>query len=724
MSNKNDKIGIMDYEGINLNPLNNQKYSDKYKLLAATWSKLPAYKERVGIVQYIKDNQVLLIESSTGSGKTVLIPKFALHAINYLGHIAITLPKRTITLSSAEFSALTLDVKLGEEVGYQYKGTSEKSSSTKLLYATDGTIVSRLMTDPALSDFDIVIIDEAHERKVQIDLLLFLLRETLKIRPEFKIIIMSATINANLFKKYYEGFKFKHIQLAGETHYPIESIFLDKSINYNARINKGFEILLEILTAIDLKSDEERKEFQDIIFFVTSQNEAFNLCQRLTSVIRRENEQAVCKITCNNKILCVELFSGVDEKIKNLALSKDYRKEGFSVKVIFSTNVAESSLTVDSVKYVIDNGYELRDHYDPKIRADKLDKVLITVAQAKQRMGRAGRTSPGICYHLYTRDEFENIMEKFPLPAIKTSNILSECLKILSLEKVQTLDNLFNMIKMFIEPPDDAFIIDAKNQIEQLRFVDKNGKINLLGSTVAHLTDNPFSSLCLIYGKILNCSHEVLKIITMTSISKDNLSAILKIPNFNDPKNKNIIENYDRTKKTLSHKYGDHLSLLRIFELYQKNREKLSSDELTKWCIKNFIKKNTLSNASKEYKKNKYKIQNKLNDLDLKEIINILNFDAVEEIKTLKIDDKIIFAFAKSFTIGTKYTFNDIYSTDLIKMSGMRINLFIDKHSFLLSINKNKDLPMKVVFGKLFIIDGQSSLLIVSKIPKIIKSKL
>ena len=150
----------------------------------------------------------------------------------------------------------------------------------------------------------------------------------------------------------------------------------------------------------------------------------------------------------------------------------------------------------------------------------------------------------------------------------------------------------------------------------------------------------------------------------------------------------------------------------------------MSSDELTKWCIKNFIKKNTLSNASKEYKKNKYKIQNKLNDLDLKEIINILNFDAVEEIKTLKIDDKIIFAFAKSFTIGTKYTFNDIYSTDLIKMSGMRINLFIDKHSFLLSINKNKDLPMKVVFGKLFIIDGQSSLLIVSKIPKIIKSKL
>ena len=375
-------IGILDYKGNNKNPLTQNEFSHTYKLLAETWSKLPAYKEREKIIDIIKKSQVILIESSTGSGKTVLIPKYALHALNYTGKVAVTLPKREITISSANFSALTLDVKIGEEVGYQVKGNSNQSSKTKLLYATDGTIVARLLSDPELKDFDVVVIDEAHERKVQIDLLLFLLRETLKIRKNFKLIIMSATINVDLFKKYYNGFTFEHITLAGETHFPIDSIFLDKVLSYNNRINTGFEKLIEVLTQIDKEGDVEK--FQDIMFFITSQNDAFNMCKRLHEIITKEQKDKVCKITCKNKILCLELFSGVDERKKKLALSKDYRDEGYNIKIIFTTNVAESSLTVDTIKYVIDNGHELSDSYDPKIRAFKLDKKLITHAQANK----------------------------------------------------------------------------------------------------------------------------------------------------------------------------------------------------------------------------------------------------------------------------------------------------------------------------------------------------
>jgi hypothetical protein len=141
--------------------------------------------------------------------------------------------------------------------------------------------------------------------------------------------------------------------------------------------------------------------------------------------------------------------------------------------------------------------------------------------------------------------------------------------------------------------------------------------------------------------------------------------------------------------------------------------------------VKNYIKKNTLTTASKEYKSSKYKIQSKLKDIDIDAMINILNMGSIiDEVRGLGLDDKIIYCFAKSSTIGTKFTFNDIYTTDLIKQSGNRINLFVDKNSFLLSKNKNKDLPMKVVFRKLFIMDGQSSLVLVSKVPKAIKSKL
>jgi pre-mRNA-splicing factor ATP-dependent RNA helicase DHX15/PRP43 len=195
MSKKN-KIGILDPEGKNKNPLNDEEYGDEYKQIAKIWSKFSAYKIRETVLDTIENNQVTLIISGTGSGKTVLLPKYLLHVLDYKGKIGITLPKQIIAKSAAEFAAKTLDVKLGKQVGYQYKGSesSGKSKDTQLLYATDGTIVARLLNDPELREFDGIIIDEAHERKVQIDFLLYLLKKTVQIRPEFKLIIMSATI--------------------------------------------------------------------------------------------------------------------------------------------------------------------------------------------------------------------------------------------------------------------------------------------------------------------------------------------------------------------------------------------------------------------------------------------------------------------------------------------------------------------------------------------------
>ena len=176
------KIGILDPEGKNNNPLNDKPYSDTYKKLAKTWSKFPAYENVSNTLNIIQSNQVILITSGTGSGKTVLIPKYVLHNFDYKGHIMVSLPKQIIAQSAAEYAALTLDVELGEQVGYKYKGSEAKyaGKNSNLLYATDGTIVARLLNDPILQGVDAVIIDEAHERKVQIDFMLYLLRNVLE----------------------------------------------------------------------------------------------------------------------------------------------------------------------------------------------------------------------------------------------------------------------------------------------------------------------------------------------------------------------------------------------------------------------------------------------------------------------------------------------------------------------------------------------------------------
>ena len=402
-----EKIGILDPEGKNNNPLTGKPYSDEYKKLARVWSTFPAYKKALEIIADVIKYQVILIVADTGSGKTVLAPKFVLHAFNYDGRVAITFPKQIIAKSSAEFAAKTLDVEVGKEVGYQYKGSprDSKSTDTKLLYATDGTIVARLLKDPELKDFDAVIVDEAHERKVQIDFLLYLLRETLKKRPLFRVVIMSATINADLFESYFSKFSFKKIDISGERTYPIQSIFLKSPVRYQEALDEGFKILVTTIH----NDDVSKTGAHDILFFVTSSSEAFEMCRKLQEELGKKN----IKLTQNDNVFCVEVFAGMNPDNQKLAQDRDlYKTKGnYGRKVVIATNVAESSLTIDGIKFVIDSGFELKSSYDPDHRARRLDRKLITNAQAKQRMGRAGRTEPGVCYHLYTKNDFDNLME-------------------------------------------------------------------------------------------------------------------------------------------------------------------------------------------------------------------------------------------------------------------------------------------------------------------------
>jgi pre-mRNA-splicing factor ATP-dependent RNA helicase DHX15/PRP43 len=689
------KIGILDPKGINKNPLNDKEYSPEYKELAKKWSTLPVYLMADTIIDTINNNQVIMTIAATSGGKSVLVVKFALHTLNYKGKVIMTLPKQSITKAAAEFSAKTLDVKLGEEVGYQFRGEKKVSDKTKILYATDGSIVQMLIKDPKLTGIDIVVIDEAHEFKIQVDFLLYLLKETMQSRPEFKLIIMSATIDSEPFEAYFSQFKFAKLNLAGATNHPIDAIYLDKDVSYDNILEIGFQKLINILET----DDPSTPDSHDILFFITSSNEAFQMCDKLnkylTNISKNKKE---CKIICNNNVYCIEVFANMDATRQKLATDKDeYKKlNHYNRKVIFATNVAESSLTIDGIKYVIESGYELSSSYNPQYKAKVLERQLITQAQALQRRGRAGRTEPGICYHMYTKNTFNNIMQKYPQPAIKVSDITSECLKLLTVVPKKNVEQLIRVLCNFINPPKEEFIRDAINTLIKIGAIENNELTNL-GELVANLPiTTPFASLALIIAKMHNCSHEVLKIIAICETIKNNLND-LYVPTKDLPKD--VQTKFDKSRKNFADKYGDHLTLLNIYNKFEKTNE----SKMKEWAYKNFLKLDVLYKIKKHLRKLKGNIYSIDMTIDMLPNNEIINSDPKY---------RILYSLMRGYRLNIAHEHNGFYKTG----SSNDLKIKLSSKSFL---TKN---PKKVFYNELFISQGRSDINIVSEIPTILST--
>jgi HrpA-like RNA helicase len=416
---------ILDSLGINNNFLNNKPYSAEYKELGQKWKILPMYKD-INIVknffELIDTKQVILLVSGTGSGKTVLVPKFLLKYIITMGlhgKIAITNPKILTTVYNAEYAAKTLDVKLGEEVGYKFKGSPSNviSQDSRLLYITDGLLLATILSgDSLLSSYKGVIIDEAHERQVQIDILLKMLKDILYLRPDFKLIIMSATINAEIFRDYFnvKGLKYGQIEVSTESNQKITQHWLAPEIKVTNRnyLEKSMDIIIKIL---------DTSTTGDILVFVPTQNDTINGCRLIKE--KCPNKLKMKKKVCD-ELFCVEVYSKMKLEFKELAVDKDkYKQRGFNRKIIFATNVAESSITFDGLVYVIDTGYEIVSYYNIIDNSVVISSDLISKAQVKQRIGRAGRTQSGIAYHMYAEKTFNELIP-YPNPTIITTDII------------------------------------------------------------------------------------------------------------------------------------------------------------------------------------------------------------------------------------------------------------------------------------------------------------
>ena len=526
-----EAVGILDPEGLQPNPLTGEPYSDQYRKAAKQWSTLAAYSESRRILDILETTQLLFVESETGSGKTVLLPKLALHYTGYKGKVVVSLPKRQIAASSARYAAVTLDVPLGGLVGVKYRGVdnSLSSSENRLIYATDGTLINRFLSDPDVKEYDVIIVDEAHERKIQIDLLLLFLKNVLTTgkRPDLKVIIMSATIDVAKYVDYF-GVDCKTIKLSGVTNHPVDVKFLaEPTLSY-------------MKTAEKIIGQIPR---EPILFFITTSDEAFKMCNALRS----------------SKVYCVELYADMEESKKPYAESKDKFLElgQYDQKLVMATNVAESSITIEGLKYVIDSVHEFSSSFEPSTGAKVLAKQLISRAQALQRRGRVGRTEPGTCYHLVTRKQFDQLIP-YPVPDILKKDITLEMLQIIVISPGKSYTAGVAMINRLLDAPPNA-MIDYASRLYALYGIIVDDTLQAIGEDLLRMADIPINrALFIIFAKQFRCVNEATNIVVMLERIKGKMSNLF-IKSANDR---------DRlaTLKRLKVKGSDHLTLLNIYD--------------------------------------------------------------------------------------------------------------------------------------------------------------
>lgn len=518
-----------------------------------TRKSLPIYKYRDEFIAAIEQYQILVLVGETGSGKTTQLPQY-LHEAGYTKgglKVGCTQPRRVAAMSVAARVAEEMGVKVGNEVGYSIRFEDTTSEKTILKYMTDGMLLREFMTEPDLSGYSAIMIDEAHERTVHTDILLALVKDLARERPDLKLLISSATMNAEKFAKYFDDAPIFNIP---GRRYPVD-------IYYTPAPEANY-LTAAITTIFQIHTTQDKG---DILVFLTGQDEIEAAEQQLTDTARklgnRVKELIVCPIYAN-------LPSDLQSKIF------EPTPEG-ARKVVLATNIAETSLTIDGITYVIDPGYVKENIYNPATGMSNLVVVPCSRASANQRSGRAGRVGPGKCFRLYTRYAYMNEMDESTTPEIQRTNLNSVVLLLKSLGINQLLE--FE----FMDPPPTESLIGALNQLFALQALNHKGELTKVGRQMAEFPTDPMLAKAVLAADKFKCVDEVLSIVSMLSEA----SAL-----FFRPKDKKIHADSARNRFTVK-EGGDHLTLLNIWNQW------IDSDFSPIWSRENFLQQRSLTRA-------------------------------------------------------------------------------------------------------------------------------
>jgi pre-mRNA-splicing factor ATP-dependent RNA helicase DHX16 len=518
-----------------------------------TRKSLPIYQYREQFLAALADHQILVIVGETGSGKTTQLPQY-LHEAGYTKgglKVGCTQPRRVAAMSVAARVADEMSVKVGNEVGYSIRFEDSTSDKTVLKYMTDGMLLREFMTEPDLGGYAAIMIDEAHERTVHTDILLALVKDLARERPDLKLLISSATMNAQKFADYFDEAPIFNIP---GRRYPVD-------IHYTPQPEANY-LAAAITTVFQIHTTQGKG---DILVFLTGQDEIDSAEQNITEIARklggRVPELVICPIYAN---LPSELQSKIFEPTPDGAR-----------KVVLATNIAETSLTIDGIVYVIDPGFVKENIYNPATGMSKLVAVPCSRASANQRSGRAGRVGPGKCFRLYTKWAFMNEMDESTTPEIQRTNLNSVVLLLLSLGINDLLD--FE----FMDPPPTETLIGALNQLFALQALNHKGELTKLGRQMAEFPTDPMLAKAILAADKLGCVEEVLSIVSMLSEA----SAL-----FFRPKDKKIHADSARARFTIK-EGGDHLTLLNIWNQW------VDSDFSYVWAKENFLQQRSLTRA-------------------------------------------------------------------------------------------------------------------------------
>lgn len=546
-----------------VNPFTGLDYTPKYIDILKIRRELPVHAQRDEFLKIYQENQIMVFVGETGSGKTTQIPQFVLfdempHLLNT--QVACTQPRRVAAMSVAQRVAEEMDVKLGEEVGYSIRFENKTSPKTILKYMTDGMLLREAMEDHDLKRYSCIILDEAHERTLATDILMGLLKQVVQRRPDLKIIIMSATLDAEKFQHYFNDAPL--LAVPGRT-YPVD-------IYYTPEFQRDY-LDSAIRTVLQIHATEDAG---DILLFLTGEDEIEDAVRKLSL----EGDKLVREEGCG-PLSVYPLYGSLpphqQQKIFEPAPESYNGRPGR--KIVVSTNIAETSLTIDGIVYVVDPGFSKQKVYNPRIRVESLLVSPISKASAQQRAGRAGRTRPGKCFRLYTEEAFQKELIEQSYPEILRSNLSSTVLEL----KKLGVDDLVHFD--FMDPPAPETMMRALEELNYLACLDDDGNLTALGRLASMFPLDPMLAVMLIGSSEFQCSQEILTIVAM-----------LSVPNVFIRPSKDK-KRSDDSKNIFAHPDGDHITLLNVYHGFK-------SDEayeygIHKWCRDHYLNYRSLSAA-------------------------------------------------------------------------------------------------------------------------------
>ncbi|SCZ94412.1 BZ3500_MvSof-1268-A1-R1_Chr12-2g03882 [Microbotryum saponariae] len=530
---------------------------------------LPAFASREDLLNVVRENQVVICIGETGSGKTTQLTQF-LHEEGYsdFGIIGCTQPRRVAAMSVAKRVSEEMEVELGAEVGYVIRFEDCTSDKTVIKYMTDGVLLRESLNEGDLERYSVIILDEAHERSLNTDILMGLLRKSallhvswlvlrvlismffavLSRRRDLKLIVTSATMNAEKFSKFYDDAPC--FTIPGRT-FPVDILFSKTPCEdyVDSAVKQALQIHISHPPG-------------DILVFMTGQEDIEVTCAVITERLAQVEDAA--------ELAVLPIYSQMpaDLQAKIFEATEDGRR-----KCIVATNIAETSLTVDGIMYVVDAGYSKLKVYNPRMGMDSLQVTPISQANTNQRAGRAGRTGAGTAYRLFTEMAYRDEMFPNTIPEIQRTNLANTVLLLKSL-------GVKNLLEFdFMDPPPQENILNSMYQLWVLGALDNTGELTSLGRKMANFPMDPALAKMLIVSVERHCSAEVLTIVSMLSVPSV----------FYRPKER--IEESDAAREKFFVPESDHLTLLHVYTQWKSNGYR---DD---WATKHFLHPKTLRKA-------------------------------------------------------------------------------------------------------------------------------